>query len=201
MKERNASVNKRLKTEDSEYKRLIQIIKVNCDTENVQDLNDLDTNYGQISDIMGDQSQVIDDTHELTKKVIDSLHSKEIYCLRDWIKKFFTQVKGRYDVGGWAKLIGALDEKSASGKVNFRSQQNKYIVQLEIILDEVQMTVDDFEQLYNMKNESNVQFHDKAKNLAEARNRFESMKFSGEMEKYEEPLRKLFRALKIWYRC
>ncbi|PKK64257.1 hypothetical protein RhiirC2_716403 [Rhizophagus irregularis] len=136
---------------------------------------------------MGDQSQVIDDTHELTKKVIDSLHSKEIYYLRDWIKKFFTQVKGRYDVGGWAnwaKLLGALDEKSASGK-------------LEIILDEVQMTVDDFEQSYNMKNESNVQFHDKAKNLAEARNRFESMKFSGEMEKYEEPLRKLFRTLKI----
>ncbi|CAB5381682.1 unnamed protein product [Rhizophagus irregularis] len=120
---------------------------------------------------MGDQSQVIDDTHELTKKVIDSLHSKEIYYLRDWIKKFFTQVKGRYDVGGWAnwaKLLGALDEKSASGKS------------------------------YNMKNESNVQFHDKAKNLAEARNRFESMKFSGEMEKYEEPLRKLFRTLKIW---
>ncbi|CAG8647737.1 20655_t:CDS:2 [Rhizophagus irregularis] len=164
-------------TEDGEYKRIIQIIKViNCDTENVQDLNDLDTNYGRISEIK----------------------------VKDWIKKFFTQVKGRYDVGGWAnwaKLLGALDKKSASGKVNFRSQQNEYIVQLEIILDVVQMTVDVFEQLYNMKNESNVQFHDKAKNLAEARNRFESMKFSGEMEKYEEPLRKLFRALKIWYRC
>ena len=150
---------------------------------------------------MKDQSQVINNIYELTKKVINSLYNKEIYYLRDWIKKFFTQVKGRYDIGNWAKLISVIDEKLVSGKVNFRTQQNEYIVQLEIILNEVQMTVNDFEKLYNMKSESNIQFHDKAKNLAETRNQFESMKFSGEMEKYKELLRKLFRALKIWYRC
>ena len=35
LKKRNVSINKHLKTEDDKYKRLIQITKVNFDTENV----------------------------------------------------------------------------------------------------------------------------------------------------------------------
>ncbi|CAG8525257.1 uncharacterized protein OCT59_013683 [Rhizophagus irregularis] len=120
------------------------------------------------------------DTHELTKKVIDSLKSKEIYCLRDWIRKFFIQ--------------------AASGKVNFRSQDEEYISQLKITLDEVQMSIYDFEKLYKMKNESNVEFQDQENTLAEARERFEKMQFSNKMKHYEEPLKKLFEALKMWYR-
>jgi len=103
-------------------------------------------------------------------------------------------------VRGWAKLMGAFDEKTASEKVNFRSQDKEYISQLEVILDEIQMSIDDFEKLYKMKNESNVEFHDQANTLAEARNRFEKMQFSSEMKQYEEPLKKLYEALKMWYR-
>ncbi|CAB4411277.1 unnamed protein product [Rhizophagus irregularis] len=161
LKERTSVINKRLKTENEEYKKLTQRIIVNtCNSE--------------------DQNKVMVDTHELTKKVIDSLKSKEIYCLRDWIRKFFIQ--------------------AASGKVNFRSQDEEYISQLKITLDEVQMSIYDFEKLYKMKNESNVEFQDQENTLAEARERFEKMQFSNKMKHYEEPLKKLFEALKMWYR-
>jgi len=178
---------------------------INACKSGVEIVQGLDTDFGRISEIMEDQNKVIGDTHELTKKVIDSLKSKEIYCLRDWIKKFFTQVKGRYnapnnDVRGWSKLLGAFDEKVASGKVNFRSQDEDYISQLKIILDEVHMSTYDFEKLYKMKSESNVEFHDQTNTLAEASEQFEKMQFSNEMKRYEEPLKKLFEALKMWYR-
>jgi len=97
LKEGNLIVNKHLKTKNEEYKKLIQRTMVNT----CEDVQDLDTNFGRISDIMEDQNKIIGDTHELTEKVIDSLKSKEIYCLRDWIKKFFTQVKGRYNARAW----------------------------------------------------------------------------------------------------
>ncbi|CAI2171321.1 1777_t:CDS:2 [Funneliformis geosporum] len=130
LKERNLIGNKRLKTENEEYKQLIQITKVNIcdDAEYVQDL---DTNFSRISDIMA--------------------------ILMNSLKKYNAP---NNDVRGWAKLIGAFDEKTASEKVNFRSQDEEYISQLEIILDEIQMSTDDFEKLYKMKNESNVEFHD-----------------------------------------
>lgn len=98
------------------------------------------------------------------------------------------------------EVIGAFDVKAASGKVNFRSQDEEYISQLKITLDEVQMSIYDFEKLYKMKNESNVEFQDQENTLAEARERFEKMQFSNKMKHYEEPLKKLFEALKMWYR-
>ncbi|PKY57067.1 hypothetical protein RhiirA4_428711 [Rhizophagus irregularis] len=188
LKERTSVINKRLKTENEEYKKLTQRIIVNTCNSGAERIQDLDTNFGRISEIIEDQNKVMVDTHELTKKVIDSLKSKEIYCLRDWIRKFFIQVKGKYnapnnDVRGWA-----------------RSQDEEYISQLKITLDEVQMSIYDFEKLYKMKNESNVEFQDQENTLAEARERFEKMQFSNKMKHYEEPLKKLFEALKMWYR-
>jgi len=119
LKERVSVVNKRLKTENEEFKRLTQRMIVNTGAESVQDL---DTNFGRTSGIMEDQNKVIGDTHELTEKVLDSLKSKEIYCLRDCIRIFLTQVQGRYDVRGnvrgWARLLGAFDIKTTSEKVN-----------------------------------------------------------------------------------
>ena len=85
LKERTSNVNKRLKTENEKYEKFIQTVIVkacNSGTEIV------DTDFGQISEIMEDQNKIIGDTYELIKKVIDSLKSKEIYCLRDWIKNF-----------------------------------------------------------------------------------------------------------------
>ncbi|RIA96748.1 hypothetical protein C1645_733009 [Glomus cerebriforme] len=165
----------------------------------------LDTDFGRISEIMEDQNKVIGDTHELTKKVIDSLKSKEIYCLRDWISRLFTQVKLRYnapnnDVRGWTRLMSAFDQKIVCEKVNFRSQDIEYISQLRITLDEIQMSIYDFELLYKMRQESNVEFHDQVRTLAEAEERFERMQFSNKMKQYEEPLKKLFESLRIWYR-
>lgn len=84
-------------------------------------------------------------------------------------------------------------------KVNFRSRDKEYISQLESILDEVQMSIDEFKKLYKMKNESNIEFHDQAKNLPEAEKRFATMQFPDQMKEYEEPLKKLFKALKTWY--
>ncbi|PKC11501.1 hypothetical protein RhiirA5_413033 [Rhizophagus irregularis] len=145
LKERTSVINKRLKTENEEYKKLTQRIIVNTCNSGAESIQDLDTNFGRISEIIEDQNKVMVDTHELTKKVIDSLKSKEIYCLRDWIRKFFIQ--------------------AASGKVNFRSQDEEYISQLKITLDEVQMSIYDFEKLYKMKNESNVEFQDQENTL------------------------------------
>ncbi|CAB4411132.1 unnamed protein product [Rhizophagus irregularis] len=157
LKERTSVINKRLKTENEEYKKLTQRIIVNTCNSGAERIQDLDTNFGRISEIIEDQNKVMVDTHELTKK-------------------------------------------AASGKVNFRSQDEEYISQLKITLDEVQMSIYDFEKLYKMKNESNVEFQDQENTLAEARERFEKMQFSNKMKHYEEPLKKLFEALKMWYR-
>ena len=89
---------------------------------------------------------------------------------------------------------------SIKRRLNFRSQDEEYISQLKIILDEVHMSTYDFEKLYKMKSESNVEFRDQTNTLAEASERFEKMQFSNEMKRYEELLKKLFEALKMWYR-
>ena len=64
LKEGASVVNKRLKTENEEFKKLTQRMIVNTGAESVQDL---DTNFGRRSGIMEDQNKVIGDTHELTE--------------------------------------------------------------------------------------------------------------------------------------
>ncbi|GBB87416.1 hypothetical protein RclHR1_01390006 [Rhizophagus clarus] len=205
LKEKTSAIDKRLKNENKEYEKLIERIILNTCNNGAETVQPLGTNFNRISGIMEDKDKIIGDTHKLTDKVIDSLKSKEIYCLRDWITKFFTQVEGRYnapnnDVRGWAKLLGAFDQKTSYEMANFRSRDKEYISQLKITLNEVQMSTDDFEKLYKMKRESNIEFHDQTDTLPEAEERFEKMQFTDEMKHYKEPLKKLFEALKIWYR-
>src|ERR1044072_5825845 len=112
-KERNSAINKHLKTENGEYKKLIGRVILNTCDNGTEIVRPLDTDFDRISGIMNQQDKVMGDTHKLTDKVIDSLKSKEIYCLREWIAEFFIQVEGRYnapnnEVSGWAKLLGAF---------------------------------------------------------------------------------------------
>ncbi|CAB4477239.1 unnamed protein product [Rhizophagus irregularis] len=211
LKNRTSAINKRLKAESKEHKKSIQSMRGdnfnnNCDgcITSKTNVEGLDTNFGRIFAIMEDQNKIIGDTHKLMENVIDSLKSKEIYCFRDWINKFFNQVEQRYDapnddLRGWKKLIGAFDQKTSLGKVDFRNKDKEYISSLKSTLDKVQMSIDDFEKLYKMKEESNSEFHDQAKTLAEAESRLKMIQFPDQMKEYEESLKKLFEALKIWY--
>ena len=67
---------------------------------------------------------------------------------------------------------------------SLRSQDEEYISQLKIILDEVQMSIYDFEKLYKMKNESNI-------------STIKQILWQKQESDLKGPLKKLFEALKM----
>ena len=70
---------------------------------------------------------------------------------------------------------------------SLRSQDEEYISQLKIILDEVQMSIYDFKKMYKMKNESNI-------------STIKQILWQKQESDLKGPLKKLFEGLKVWYR-
>ncbi|RGB24018.1 hypothetical protein C1646_676688 [Rhizophagus diaphanus] len=69
---------------------------------------------------------------------------------------------------------------------------------LKKILSELKISLEEFELLFRLKNESNLEFHqDKIKTLDEAKKDLET-DFSDDLKEFKNPLRKLINALESW---
>jgi hypothetical protein len=88
-----------------------------------------------------------------------------------------------------------FNTKIDNNKVDFRISEMQYIRRLEEILNEVSITIEEFESLIRLRNKSNHQFHKGSQTRDEANIQLES--FPDHIY-VKGPLKKVLKALEIW---
>ncbi|CAG8623378.1 11875_t:CDS:2 [Funneliformis caledonium] len=82
--------------------------------------------------------------------------------------------------------------------VDFKKEDQEYILKLEKILNDVKITVVEFELLLRMKMSGNNEFHQGDVQTLDQARRYLETSFPNELEVFRIPLRKLLDALKVW---
>ncbi|RIA91510.1 hypothetical protein C1645_821917 [Glomus cerebriforme] len=177
------------------------------------DVDQLISNFGKLDDnskhvrsMLVTQNNIVQNTFILTGEILNSLKTSsedmKILRYRDWIKKLINEIAIRLDnlegISGsdvWRRISRAFDAKIDNNRVDFRESDMQYIQRLEEIINEFDITIEEFECLMRLRNKSNHQFHKGSQTREEANNQLES--FPEDID-VKDPLKKVLKALEIW---
>lgn len=96
------------------------------------------------------------------------------------------------------RIVDAFDMKIYNNKDDFGKEYDECLSKLKKILSEVKISLEEFELLFRLKKESNLEFHqDKIKTLDEVKKDLET-DFPDDLKEFKNPLKKLINALESW---
>src|SRR5438046_2482741 len=120
----------------------------------------LNDNTTHLSDIINKQDKVFDAILKLLEEVImDKMSLDALSIYRDYITDFVEEIEAKLDSNTWSKVRNAIRKKRKNDEMDFKQEELEFISKLEKILEDVKMTVNEFELLMKMKAMSNTEFH------------------------------------------
>jgi Glu-tRNA(Gln) amidotransferase subunit E-like FAD-binding protein len=161
----------------------------------------LDESTENISKMIEEHKKSTNNILVFLEEVIKKLENMEALSVyRDFIFKFFEEVKAKLGADVWAKVKAAINRKLRSKKVNFKQNEEEYISKLRNFLQEINMTVENIERIMLFKKKSNAKFHQGERLEPEKmREKFE-MSFPEDLNDFKDSFRKAFDALDNWDR-
>jgi hypothetical protein len=206
----NLSLGNSLKLKRQEQEQIFKDINKDIEDVNldqiISGIGKLEENSEHVYNMMVNQNDIVQNTFILTEEILISLKTSsedmKILRYRDWIKKFINEIAIRLNntegIGGWdvwKKISRAFDSKIDKERVDFRQSEMEHIKRLEEIINEVDISIEEFECLMRLRNKSNHKFHKGSQTMDEAKNQPKSFP-----ENIVEigPLKKVLKALEIW---
>ncbi|RIA84445.1 hypothetical protein C1645_742320 [Glomus cerebriforme] len=187
LKTRNASIGKTFET----IKRGI------LDEIFDSDRNDKDEDKDNLIQLFEQKDKVMNTTFILTENVLKLLQRKELLRYRDKVNIFNKEVKKRLGSDTWSEVLSIYNKKIYGG-IEFK-KDDKYLRELEKVLDKVNMTKVELEALIRMKHTSNDEFHQNEIKTLEEDLESLDVDFPNDLKYVKVPLKKLLLALKIWW--
>ncbi|CAI2187515.1 7244_t:CDS:1, partial [Funneliformis geosporum] len=123
-------------------------------------LIDLSNNTNCLFEIMDQHKKVSSDTLDLLEVVCKKLENLEALAVyRDFISLLVLEVQQRLGNKVWVAVSIAIHRKRNYKKVDFRKFEKDNILKLKKVLSDVDISVEEFELLIALKDESNCEFH------------------------------------------
>ncbi|RIA88256.1 hypothetical protein C1645_739523 [Glomus cerebriforme] len=144
------------------------------------------------------KDKVMNNTFILTENVLKLLRRKELLRYRDKVSSFNQEVEKRLGSDTWKEILTIFNRKIYTGK-EFKKDDDKYLTELEKVLDKVDITKVEFELLFRMKRTSNDEFHQNEIRTLEQDLKSLDVDFPNDLKDLKVPLKKLLLALKIWW--
>ncbi|PKY60073.1 hypothetical protein RhiirA4_483353 [Rhizophagus irregularis] len=193
----NLSLGNSLKLKRQEQKQIFKDINKDIEDVNldqiISGIGKLEENSEHVYNMMVNQNDIVQNTFILTEEILISLKtsSEDMKILS--IRLNNTEGIGGWDV--WKKISRAFDSKIDKERVDFRQSDMEHIKRLEEIINEVDISIEEFECLMRLRNKSNHKFHKGSQTMDEAKNQLKSFP-----ENIVEigPLKKVLKALEIW---
>ncbi|RIA90288.1 hypothetical protein C1645_823509 [Glomus cerebriforme] len=142
------------------------------------------------------QNEITNNTFTLTEDILSKLKRKEILRFRDKITAFNIKIKKKLGFDDYYGIVNAFNMKIFNKKVDFEKEYDDCLSNLKKVLKEFKMSLEEFELLFRLKKESNLEFYqNKIQTLDEAKKDLET-EFSEDLKDFKNLLRKLINALK-----
>jgi hypothetical protein len=98
----------------------------------------------------------------------------------------------------WNRAYSAVNKKVENEKANYARSESNDVSKLETELNNVHLTLEEYELLVVIKCRSNCEFHgNKYQSRKDARKKLEGSSFPKDMEVFKNVLNKLFKALDL----
>ncbi|GBB99853.1 hypothetical protein RclHR1_36590002 [Rhizophagus clarus] len=183
-----------------ENETLVTRMMKNIEDRSSENLVELCSSIKRVTSMMEQRNGITQDLFILTNRLLKKAENSEaLRGYRDWISYFCKAMKKELGANVWTDVQFAVYRKIRGEKLNYVHSEQECISRLTKVLEDIDMSLQDFELLILMKIKSNKEFHgDELETVAQAKERLQ--KFPGEMTCFKEPLLKLFNACDIWDR-
>jgi hypothetical protein len=210
----NVSLRKALDKRGQDQGNILNDLWLNLNNkewdQSIKNIGKLTENSEQVLQMMKDQNTITQDTLSLTRDILklleDSHENKEILRYRDWVTDLIFEINQKLaklkNVNGpvaWNAIAHAFSIKIKRKKTDFIPDAREYIELLKNILDEVNITLEEFELLMKFKWKGNDEFHtDEFQTEEEALEELERFSCPKHLQCFMDPLKKAISAVKIW---
>ena len=182
------------------------------DVVNQNDRDSLTESLGKLKDSTEQMFQMTDQQNGYMKEFLRIMEDLLNYTTqmqarltilstyRNWVGSFKDELVSKMEFSSWPKLRTTLyKEKKSIRQSGIRNQSYVPTVsnKLKSILNSVDLTISDFEELLDIKG-SNIMFHRSEKSLEEARKQLDEIAFPEDIAYIKNPLRKALNALEAW---
>ncbi|PKY60057.1 hypothetical protein RhiirA4_483321 [Rhizophagus irregularis] len=164
----------------------------------------LSNNSKEMRKIMKNQSKITEDTFSLTEKILASNkniegrlalleNTKQILRYSDWIVILIDEIIV-------PKLMGDQNDWDRISTIFTKNEEDdRLFARLVEILDQVNITLGEFEYLVRLNKMRNTEFHINNQPLCEAKKQLE-MTFPEHLEHFKEPLKKALYAIEVQWK-
>ncbi|CAB4438359.1 unnamed protein product [Rhizophagus irregularis] len=187
------------KKELTEKNMINEINKTNFINDELLEANgELNTRSKLVLQITEQQNEIANNTFTLTENILSKLKRKEILSFRDKISAFNIKIRIKLGFVDYYRIVDAFNMKIYNNKDDFGKEYDECLSKLKKILSEVKISLEEFELLFRLKKESNLEFHqDKIKTLDEVKKDLET-DFPDDLKEFKNPLKKLINSLESW---
>ncbi|CAB4411777.1 unnamed protein product [Rhizophagus irregularis] len=176
----------------------------------------LSNNSKEMRKIMKNQGKITEDTFSLTEKILASNkniegrlalleNTKQILCYSDWVVILIDEIivpKFMGDQNDWDRISTILTKsilEDTDYYVLENEEDDRLFERLVEILDQVNITLGEFEYLVRLNKMRNTEFHINNQPLCEAKKQLE-MTFPEHLEHFKEPLKKALYAIEVQWK-
>ncbi|CAB4393372.1 unnamed protein product [Rhizophagus irregularis] len=173
----------------------------------------LSNNSKEMRKIMKNQSKITEDTFSLTEKILASNkniegrlalleNTKQILRYSDWVVTLINEIivpKLMGDQNDWDRISTIFTKSILEDTDHYvleNEEDDRLFERLVEILDQVNITLGEFEYLVRLNKMCNTEFHINNQPLCEAKKQLE-MTFPEHLEHLKEPLKKALYAIEV----
>ncbi|RIA82688.1 hypothetical protein C1645_834982 [Glomus cerebriforme] len=201
--QQDSNITKHLKERCDDNKVLFKDLKQNILNETYNEctgsLKNLKDNTKQVINFSEQRRIISNNLIVLAKNLLNNLETKNVLSsYRDYISSFNRRLKGRLDANVWNRAYSAVNKKVETEMANYSGSERDDVSNLKNELDNVHLTLEEYELLILIKYRSICEFHrNRYQTRTEARKKLEDSSFPKDMEVFKNVLDKLFKALDL----